>query len=206
MTTVPFAFVPRVVSKHAKPWQGISRFSSSSPSPNLTDSELHDDDDDDDDCSDIEPSSELVKGKGKEKAIERAQSRQSSLAQDIASLISLALSDYNIWLDPDLRSKLDACLNDEAFPDAVGCTPSISLLPQTCLRILCSCTYQLPTPSDPVPWLTPGRAKRHRSTARAIRNRRRQSPPLARESRSRGSDAPPPHFLVRLVRHRKNLA
>ena len=89
--TTPF---PRAISKYTKEWQGISR-PPPSPPPDLT--------------TDSEPD-HYSKDK------ETAHSKQH---QDIASLISLALSDYNIWLDPDLRCKLDVCLDDE---DDAGCT------------------------------------------------------------------------------------
>ena len=127
-TNAPFAFLPRVVSKHAKPWPGISRFSPSpSPSPDLvTDSEPEEDGQGDDEDDEDEPNT-LDKGKGKEKPIElAAHSKQSILTQDIASLVSLALADYNLWLDGDLRCKLDAGLNDETSPDGAGCTSPIS--------------------------------------------------------------------------------
>lgn len=108
--TTPLTFVPRAVSKYTKEWQGISR---PPPSPPLlpdatTDDDEHDDHDD--------------KHKGKEKAVESAHQKQS---QDIASLIALALSDYNIWFDSDLRWKLDACLRDDVSPDDAGCTSSL---------------------------------------------------------------------------------
>jgi hypothetical protein len=96
--TTPFAFLPRAVSKYTKEWQGISRPPPSpSPPPDST--------------TDSEPDPD---SKGKEKAYPKQH-------QDIASLVSLALSDYNIWLDPDLRRKLDACLRDET-DDNAGCT------------------------------------------------------------------------------------
>ena len=93
--TTPFAFLPRAVLKHTKEWPGISR---PPPSPSSS------------------PSPPPDPSKGKEKAVEPKQ----STTQDIASLVPLALSDYNIWLDPDLRSKLEACLQDDA--DDAGCT------------------------------------------------------------------------------------
>ena len=116
MATAPFDFLPRIVSQHAKPWQGISSFPLP-PSPDPTTDSGPEEDEDEDDLG-----TELDKGKGKDKAVEPAHSKQSILAQDIASLISLSLSDYNIWLDPDLRRKLDACLNDDTSPDGAGCT------------------------------------------------------------------------------------
>ena len=99
--TTPFAFVPRAVSKYTKEWQGISR---PSPSPSPPPDPTTDSDDEHD--RDIEP----------------VHPKHST--QDIASLISLALSDYNIWLDHDLRWKLDASLHDDTSPDNVACTSS----------------------------------------------------------------------------------
>ncbi|KAI9574372.1 hypothetical protein HD554DRAFT_2165873 [Boletus coccyginus] len=103
--TTPLAFLPRAVLKYTKEWQGISR-SSPSPSPSPS------------------PPPTPSESKGKERAIEPAHPKQHG--QDIASLISLALSDYNIWLDPDLRSKLEACLRDDS--DEAGFVPINYLL------------------------------------------------------------------------------
>jgi hypothetical protein len=102
--TTPFAFLPRAVSKYTKEWQGISR--PPSPPPDLT--------------TDSEPDHD---SKDKE-----AHPKQH---QDIASLISLALSNYNIWLDPDLCCKLDAGLRDE---DDAGFVPINYLLRRSPFR------------------------------------------------------------------------
>ena len=108
MTT--FAFLPRAVSKYTKEWQGISRPPPSpSPPPDPT--------------TDSEPDHD---SKGEEQINPKQH-------QDIASLISLALSDYNIWLDPDLCCKLDACLHDETSPDDAACTSSYFLPYRHCM-------------------------------------------------------------------------
>ena len=99
-------------------------------------------------------------------------SKQSTTALDIASLISLSLSDYNIWLDADLRWKIDACLNDAASPDEPGCTSSSipRLHFQETSRLinddLHSRTYQLPPPPYSVSRFTPTASQ----SARPIRN------------------------------------
>ena len=86
MATPGFAFVPQAVSKYTKEGQGISR-SPPSPLPGpTTDSEAEDGEDD-------RSNTTLDKVKGKERGIERAHSKQSTTALDIASLISLSLSD-----------------------------------------------------------------------------------------------------------------
>ena len=133
----PFAFVPRAVSKYTKEWQGISRPPPSPPPGPTTDSEAENDEDD-------RTNTTLDKVKG----IERAHLKQSPTALDIASVISLSLSDYNIWLDADLRWKLDACLNDTTSPDEPGCTsPHIQETSRLINDDLYSRTYQLPPPS-----------------------------------------------------------
>ncbi|KAG8218936.1 hypothetical protein J3R82DRAFT_4644 [Butyriboletus roseoflavus] len=139
----PFAFVPRAVFKYTKEWQGISRPPPSpSPPPDpTTDSEPEDDEDD---RSNTTPD----KVKGKEKAIESVHSKQSNIALDIASLISLALSDYNIWLDADLRWKLNACLGDETSPDEVGFVPINYLLRRTPFRSSLPLASGQPDPSE----------------------------------------------------------
>ena len=97
-----FAFLPRAVSKYTKEWRGISR---PPPPPDPT--------------TDSEPDHD---SKGEEKVNPKQH-------QDVTSLISLALSDYNIWLDPDLCSKLDARLHGETSPDdAAYCMPPQSYL------------------------------------------------------------------------------
>ncbi|KAH0840207.1 hypothetical protein J3R83DRAFT_1208 [Lanmaoa asiatica] len=138
-----FAFVPRAVSKYTTPWQGISRPPPTpSPPPDpTTDTEPEGDEDD--------PSSiTLDNVKGKEKAVEPAHSKQSTVTQDIASLISLALSDYNIWLDADLRWKLDACLRDEIFPDGAGFVPINYLLRRAPFRGSLPLRNGQPEPSE----------------------------------------------------------
>ncbi|KAF9234358.1 hypothetical protein BU15DRAFT_90007 [Melanogaster broomeanus] len=111
----PFAFVPRTVSKHA-----VSRTAPSAPKaqrqppPPSTDSSSEDE---------TTPSiSPLDKGKGK--AAEPPSHKQSN-GQDIAALVSLSLSDYNIWLDADLRRKLEESLKyaESTEEDGAGCIP-----------------------------------------------------------------------------------
>lgn len=208
----PFTFLPRVVSKHTKEWQGISRPPPSpSPLPDPTtdsDSQSEDEGDQDDTA--------LDKVKSKEKATEPAHSKQSTISQDIASLISLALSDYNIWLDADLRWKLDACLGDDISLDEAGCTsPSSSsrkIEMSGLINDLCVCssrTYQLSPPPPSVSRFTPT----DEWSARPIRNGGSESPPHPREPHPRGSDTSPFLFVLRLlctvlvclVWHRKNL-
>ncbi|KAG9317756.1 hypothetical protein JVU11DRAFT_1974 [Chiua virens] len=146
MSTSSLAFVPRIVTKHAKPWHGIPTLSPSPPPDPTTDSELEQDEYNDDDEGGALPSSD--KGKGKEKAIESAPSKHSTLHQDIASLISLALSDYNIWLDADLRQKLDACLTDDTASDDAGFVPINYLLRRSPFRGSFPLTSGQPDPSE----------------------------------------------------------
>ncbi|KAF8437151.1 hypothetical protein L210DRAFT_3405998 [Boletus edulis BED1] len=135
--TAPFPFVPRAVFEYTKEWQGISRPPPSpSPPPDpTTDDELDNDHDDD-------------KLKGKEKAIEPTHSKQSTITQDIASLISLALSDYNIWLDPDFRWKLEACLQDDVSPADAGFVPINYLLRRAPFRGSLPLADGQPEPSE----------------------------------------------------------
>ncbi|KAF8547011.1 hypothetical protein OG21DRAFT_1517701 [Imleria badia] len=120
--TAPFAFVPRAVSKYTKEWQGISR---PPPSPSPPPDPTTDSDDE---------------------HTEPAHRKHST--QDIASLISLALSDYNIWLDSDLRWKLDASLQDDTSPDNAAFVPINYLLRRAPFRGSLPSASTNPEPSE----------------------------------------------------------
>ncbi|KIK98200.1 hypothetical protein PAXRUDRAFT_134662 [Paxillus rubicundulus Ve08.2h10] len=109
----PFAFVPRTVSKQAKSQGAPSAPRSQPPAPPST--------------TDSEPEDEAPEirtlDKGKSKAVDPPSQKQSTIGQDIAALISLSLSDYNIWVDADLRRKLYECLQYAESPDGAGFVP-----------------------------------------------------------------------------------
>ncbi|KIJ20483.1 hypothetical protein PAXINDRAFT_7719 [Paxillus involutus ATCC 200175] len=111
----PFAFVPRTVSKQAKSQGAPSAPKSQPPAPSESTTD-----------SDSEPEDEApgirALDKGKSKAVELPSQKQSTTGQDIAALISLSLSDYNIWVDADLRRKLYECLQYAESQDEAGCT------------------------------------------------------------------------------------
>ncbi|KAH7887426.1 hypothetical protein F5I97DRAFT_1935569 [Phlebopus sp. FC_14] len=99
--TTPFAFVPRKLSKPTKRQRSPTPVQPpATPAP--ADSES-----DDDDVQGLSTVPASDKGKGK---APDASQRPSTASLDIATLISLALSDYHIWLDDDLRRKLDESL------------------------------------------------------------------------------------------------
>lgn len=105
--SVPFAFVPRQISRSTKV-QGagpsktpsvVPQQRARSPSP-PSDSE---------DGSEAPESVTTDKDKkGKRRAVD---THAHGTSEDIAALTLLALSDYRIWSDADLRGKLDECLN-----------------------------------------------------------------------------------------------
>ena len=156
---ITFASLPRAVSKYTKECHGISRPPPSPPDP-TTDSEPDHD------------------SKGEEKVNPKRH-------QD---LISLALSDYNIWLDPtSAASSMRVCTTK---------------LPPTMLHTAClhRRTYELLPSPTPVSRFTP---TRHQPAT--IGNRGGQSPPSAREPYPRVAHPSPrlPTILVCMVRRRK---
>ncbi|KIJ69839.1 hypothetical protein HYDPIDRAFT_77174 [Hydnomerulius pinastri MD-312] len=117
--STPFAFVPRKVSRPAKS-HGASSTSAPKIAPRTSPTAVASipDSDPEDDALEF-----TAADKGKGKAVDQAQRKQSSIGLDIATLISLSLSDYNIWLDADLRRKLDECLSDSGSTDGAGFVP-----------------------------------------------------------------------------------
>ncbi|KAF9226806.1 hypothetical protein BS17DRAFT_748950 [Gyrodon lividus] len=110
----PFAFVPRTISKQAKSQGAPSAPKALPPAPAS--------------ATDSEPEDETTSGipaldKGKSKAVEPPHQKQFNIGEDIATLISLSLSDYNIWLDDDLRRKLYECLQYAESTDGAGFVP-----------------------------------------------------------------------------------
>lgn len=104
--SVPFAFVPRQVSRPMKV-QGTEPPKTPSVVPQRARSPSPVSDSEDDSKAPEAVVTDKDK-KGKQRAVD---SHAHDVGRDIAALALLALSDYRIWSDADLRSKLDDCLN-----------------------------------------------------------------------------------------------
>ena len=126
--SLPFAFLPRQLSRPTKP-QGseppktssLSAHHASPPAP-PSDSE--------DDSKAPEGVVVTKDAKGKGRALEPQSHAQDAAGKDIATLVLLALSDHRIWSDADLRRKLDDCLRcDDA--STAGCTCVLLPIPST---------------------------------------------------------------------------
>ncbi|KAI6034571.1 hypothetical protein BKA83DRAFT_4191928 [Pisolithus microcarpus] len=104
--SMPFAFVPRQVSRSTKvQGAGSSKTPSAVPQQRAESPSQ---------ASDSEDGSEapeaVATGKDKKGKRRAVDVHGHDAGEDIAALTLLSLSDYRIWSDADLRSKLDECL------------------------------------------------------------------------------------------------